>query len=395
MIKQKYTNKIPEKATKLVLLVIAVTLSLSVAILPKVYADQFDEQIKALRQQNAQTRSTVSSLQTQASSYEDAISKLQAQINALQQAIDANRAKQADLQRQIVEAQAELDKEKRVLGESIKAMYVEGQISTLEMLASSKDLSEFVDKQQYRNNVQDKIKSTLDKVTALKLQLQGEKEKVEGLLLEASNQQNQINGARAEQSNLLGLNIQEQNGYNQQIKDNQSKISQLQQQQLAANRSFFGGSVPAGIPGGGGYKYGDAVCLYPGWSDPPCRNYDWGYPGASYPRNLFDEWSYGYRNCTSWVAFKLDQDGRTGFSHLGNAADWPWNVPSSWRTSNPQRGDAAVRPARFTGDQGHVMYVEDVVNGTVYASDYNYGGDGYYRGPRAISTNGVEFIHFP
>jgi hypothetical protein len=42
-------------------------------------------------------------------------------------------------------------------------MYLEGKTSTLEMLASSKDLSDFVDKQQSRNAVQSKVKDTMAK----------------------------------------------------------------------------------------------------------------------------------------------------------------------------------------------------------------------------------------
>src|SRR5690349_3581086 len=108
-----------------------VALSLSLALSPLVKADQFDEQIKQL----------------QADSYQDAINKLQSQIDAIRAQIQANIVKRDDLQNQIKAAEIELEKQKDLLGENIKAMYVEGEISTLEMLASSKDLSEFLDKQ--------------------------------------------------------------------------------------------------------------------------------------------------------------------------------------------------------------------------------------------------------
>ncbi len=63
-------------------------------------------------------------------------------------------------------------------------MYVEDDISTLEMLASSKDLSDFVDKQQYRNSVKNKIKLTLDRITELRHQLKGQKESLESTIKE-------------------------------------------------------------------------------------------------------------------------------------------------------------------------------------------------------------------
>lgn len=382
MIKQKYTNKIPEKATKLVLLVIAVTLTLSVAILPKVYADQFDEQIRALQQQNAQTRNTVEALEVQASSYEDAIGKLQAQINALQQAINANLAKQADLQKQIAEAQAELDKEKRVLGESIKAMYVEGQISTLEMLASSKDLSEFVDKQQYRNNVQDKIKSTLDKVTALKLQLQGEKEQVEQLLKDQQTQQALIDNNRQQQAQLLAFNEGQQNAYNGQISANQSKIGELRRQQLIENSRFNIGNM-RGDAGNGGYP---SV-----WANAP-------------QDSLIDSWGMYNRECVSFTAWKVHQDFISGRNNhdmpywggIGNANQWDenavnWGIPVD---SNPAVGSIAVSNG---GTWGHVMYVEQVgnINGqpAIYISQYNASLTGQYSEGWRYTT-GLVYIHF-
>jgi len=382
MIKQKYSIKIPEKATKLVLLIIAVTLTLSVAILPKVYADQFDDQIKALQQQNAQTRNTVATLEVQASSYEDAISKLQAQINTLQQAINANLAKQADLQRQIAEAQAELDKEKKVLGESIKAMYVEGQISTLEMLASSKDLSDFVDKQQYRNSVQEKIKSTLDKVTKLKLQLQGEKEQVEQLLKDLQTQQTLIDNNRQQQAQLLAFNQGQQDAYNSQISANKTKIGELRRLQAIENSRFNIGNM-RGDPNNGGYPSA--------WAN------------ASQD-SIIDTWGMYNRECVSFAAWKVHQDFISGKNNhdmpywggIGNANQWDenainWGIPVD---SNPTVGSIAVSNG---GTWGHVMYVEQVgnINGqaAIYISQYNASFTGQYSEGWRYTT-GLVFIHF-
>src|SRR5882757_751916 len=53
---------------------------------PLVRADQFDEQISTLRQQNADAQGSLNGLQAQASSYQDAINQLQVQISAIQAA---------------------------------------------------------------------------------------------------------------------------------------------------------------------------------------------------------------------------------------------------------------------------------------------------------------------
>ncbi len=359
-----------------------------------VLADQFDAQINQLRAENSQKQNAVVGLQDKAEDIAGIVASLQSQIDTLQGQINESRAKSESLKVEIAKAEAELLKQRDLLGQNIRAMYLEGDISSLEMLASSKDLSDFVDKQQYRTTVQDKIKVTLDKITALKLQLGAQKEQVEKLLDEQELLQSKVVEQRTEQQRLLNLNQSEQAALNQEIKTNKSKIADLQKQQVLENAKLFGGRIPTGTPGGGGYKYGDARCVWPGYADPPCREYDWGYPNASGNRQIYDEWSYGYRNCTSWVAFKLDQDGKRGFTGLGHATNWDNNVPQSWVSvgSGAKPGDAAIREGY---PYGHVMYVEAVQGDYVIVSDYNAGGDGYYRIGAKVAQSNLKFITFP
>lgn len=352
-----------------------------------------------LEQEINQQKDAKKQLGVEASSISEAVAKLQAQIATLQTQITDSQNRIADLQKQITAAEEELAKQKRVLGENIKAMYLEGQISTLEMLASSKDLSEFVDKEQYRNSVKDKIKTTLEKVTDLKHQLGAQKEEVERYLKDQEKAKDQIAEQQADQNRLLGLNQDQQAALTEQIKSNSARVAALNQKQVDENRRQLGGNIPSGVAGGGGYKYGDAVCLYPGYADPPCREYDWGYPSASSPRNLFDEWGYGYRNCTSWAAFRVAQvKGYTppGLSQLGNAKNWPSNTSAKVSYGNPNGGSGAS-VAVSDGTFGHVRFVENVYSdGSIEVSDYNLGGDGVYRRYTidAGRASQLTYIHF-
>lgn len=358
-----------------------------------VEADSYDARIRALQNQNNANRAQVRDLKAQATSYEDAIHQFEIQIASLQAAINENQAKQEELGKQIAEHEEELLKQRNVLGKNIKAMYVESNMTTIEMLATSKDLSEYVDKETYRNAVQSKIQTTMAKIKKLQAELNAKKAEVEELLAQQQAQQNDLNNKRAEQTALLNMNQQQQADFQKKIKETQAQIASLQAQQAAENARLFGNNVP-GIPGGGGYQWGDASCLHIGVPDPPCGEYDWGYRHAASPRNLYDPWGYGYRNCTSWTAFRLNQQGYRSFSYLGNAKLWPSRVPSSWVSygKGAQVGDAAVSTA---GNYGHVMYVEAVNgDGTVTISDYNRSGDGLYRtGTR--SQSGLYFISFP
>jgi len=400
MLKNKTKNQLTKYCMRygrstIIVAAAAVFVSTSAAV-PRsvVNADSYNERIRALQNENNNNRSQVRDLKAQAASYEDAIHQYEIQIASLQAAIDENVAKQQDLAEQIDRHERELQRQKNVLGQSIKAMYVDDRMSTIEMLATSKDLSEFVDKETYRNAVQRQIQETMAKITKLQIELNEKKREVEDLLKEQEAQQKDLNAKRAEQADLLSMNKQQQADFQKKIKETQNKIAELQAQQAAENARLFGGSV-AGVAGGGGYQWGDATCLHIGVPDPPCGEYDWGYRNAPSPRNLYDPWGYGYRNCTSWVAFRLNQQGYKNFSYLGNAKLWPSRVPSSWVSygGGAKVGDAAVSTA---GNYGHVMYVEAVnADGTITISDYNRAGDGLYRSGSTRSQSGLYFISFP
>ncbi|HSH55680.1 MAG TPA: CHAP domain-containing protein [Candidatus Limnocylindrales bacterium] len=377
---------------------VAAVVALSVVLLGGTYtqyvkADEFDAQIQALRNQNAAAQQNVDVLQGQAASYQDAIARLQAQINAIQVQIVANQAEQARLQTEITTKQAQLDKQRELLGEDVKAMYVDGQISTIEMLATSKNISEFVDKEEYRNAVQQNLQESLAKIAALQNELKQKKDQVDQLLESIKAQQAQIAADQAQQAQMLAYTQAQKNEYDQQIASNSSRISELKKQQAIENARRFGTS--AGMVGGGGYPWGNAPCVHTGQVTGYCANYDWGVNGSVWNPATG---GYGYRNCTDWVAWRAGGVP----AGLGNANTWATRGGAmGYRVSTaPRVGDAAVVEA---GYYGHVMYVEAVSENGITVSDYNRLGDGLYRmtnltrvgdGAYQSSGGGTSYIKF-
>jgi len=276
-----------------------------------------------------------------------------------------------------------------LLGSNIRQMYLEGQISTLEMLASSNDLSEFVDRQQYRNSVKNKITETLDKITALKQELASKKNQIEARVKEQQSLQSELASERAQNDRLLGLNEGQQASLDRQIRSNNKKIEELRRQQVLENLRLFGGAG-GGIIGGGGYPWGGAKCIHNGSIDGFCPNYDWAVGGSVWN---FATGGYGYRNCTDWVAYRVKSRGGFVPGGLGNANTWDDRAPNYGFTvsSTPRVGAAAVSNNGF---YGHVMYVEAVNgNGTITISDYNRAGTGKYD-TATISAAGLRFVYF-
>jgi surface antigen len=349
----------------------------------RVAADRFQEQINALNAQNGQINGQRQELGQEAESISALIANLQAEINAVQAKINENQTKLADLQKQIKAAEEELARQKDLLGQTIKAMYVEGDISTVEMLASSKDLSDFFDKQQYRESVRSKIKTTLDKITQLKLELNTQKQLVEKLIGEQKALQTKLAAQRAENNRVLSLNQSQQAELNSQMQANSSRIAELRRQQAAENARLFssrGGSIRT-VPDSSGY---------------PWANYragSWTHAGSCYYGDDVDPWGMCYRQCVSYAAWKIYKTKGYMPYGWGNANNWDDRARASGIAvdGNPRAGSIAVSNS---GTWGHVMYVESVnANGTINISQYNVSLTGTYS-EATINPRGLSFIHF-
>jgi len=374
-LKQKSLRQSLSRTRTVLFLAIAVAVIGGGAVI--VHADQFDDQINALRAQNADTQNIVNDLASQARNYEDAINILQTQISALQASLNANEAQQSSLQQQITDAQNKITLEKSYLSEDIRTMYIDGSLSTIEELATSKNLSDYVDKQEYRTTVQNKINTTIQAIADLQTQLQKQKAEVDVLVASEKTQNDQLASAQQQQQQMLAYNEGQRSAYNQQISANSSKIASLKQQQIAANARFISGSSAAG-------------------SGPTCGG---GYPGkwCNIPQDsVIDDWGMYNRECVSYTAFRVAASGRVMpyWGGQGNANQWDDdaradNIPVD---GNPRAGDVAISNS---GAYGHAMYVESVNgNGTINISQYNASLNGRYS-TNTISPGSLVFIHFP
>lgn len=345
-------------------LVVFVTAGMAVAprFMPHASANANGE-IQRLQEENAANNDAVAKLKSEAVSFEDAIARLQSQISTVQTQIDFNSAEQARIQDNIRVNQLELDKQRSILGENIRVAYVEGQITTIEMLATSKNLSDFVDREEYRTTVKNKIQAALVQITTLQNKLKEDNLRITKLLEEQQQQHKQLASAKAEQNSMLSYNQAQQSDYNQKTKANQSKIAALIAAQRNANNSTdggyyflrFSGSVGSFNPGNYPYKNaGFSMSTAPG-----CVSND----GP-------DKWGYCTRQCVSYAAWAVEASGRSAPRYYGNAKQW---VAAAYNngvevTRVPQPGDVAISTS---GTWGHAMYVEKVEADRIYVSQYN------------------------
>jgi surface antigen len=238
-------------------------------------------------------------------------------------------------------------------------------------LASSKNLGDYVDRAQYRNSVQAKITATVDKINALKKQLDEQRQEVQRLLADQKSMQARVQEQKAENDRLLAMNQDQQSKLEQDMKSRNAQISDLQRKQAQENARYNIGRVVTG--GSGGYP----------WANVP------------FPNSMPDPWGMYKRQCVSYTAWKVASTGRymPYWGGRGNAKQWDDNARAAGIPvdTSPRVGDVAVSNA---GTYGHVMYVEAVHDDdTISISQYNASWDGRYSEARR-STTGLVFIHF-
>ena len=102
---------------------------------------------------------------------------------------------------------------------------------------------------------------------------------------------------------------------------------------------------------------------------------------------LVDPWQFYNRECTSWVAWRLNSENQVAFTdywqgvHWGNASNWrnaaqSLNIPVD---DNPTRGAVAWWSAGSAGSsRGHVAWVQTVSDGAITIEEYNYLHAGMY-----------------
>jgi len=356
-------------ATLPVLLLIGV---LGLAPVRNVLADRYDDQMNDLRAQNSTAAAANAALESQESTLAQVLARIQADISAVETQIAENQAKLNQTNAEIAEAEANLQKQQAVLSENIRTMYQEGDTSTIEMLASSSNLSDFIDKEEYRTAVGEQITETVQTINALKTKLEEQKTTINKLLADQQAMQGRLAAQRAEQNRLISLNQAEQAVYEGQIAQNNSRITELRRQQIRENARFTNGAR-VNIPDTTGYP----------WASAP------------FPNSIADPWGMYERQCVSYTAWKVWKSGRfmPYWGGVGNANQWDDNARQAGIPvdGSPRVGDIGVSNR---GTYGHVVYVEDVYDdGTIYISQYNAGWDGRYSEAR-ISAAGLEFIHF-
>lgn len=342
-----------------------------------VLARDYNAEIQAKQQEADNYNSEASRLGEMADSLQAELDKINGQISAIQTQISDSQKKINSLNDQIKKNEELIKHNRKAMGRILADLYVDDQISPLEMLASSKNISDYIDKQEQRNSLKTSLNDKIKEIKSLQKKLEENKKSVENTLRDQELQRNAMAAKQSEKAKLITDTKNDQNNYAALAQKRNSEVAKLREEQLKENKKIF--IVGAGSVGTGGYPSA--------WASAPLDAY-------------VDPWGLYTRECVSYVAWKIASTGRyvPHFGGAGNANEWPSTAARHGISSGstPKAGAAAVMKI---GRYGHVMYVESVNgDGTITVSDYNRGWDGLYRGPDApgsrMSASGLTYVYF-
>lgn len=342
--------------------------------------DALQGQISQYQQQANQLASHADTLQAKLTILQLQRKKIEAQLQLTQKKYDL-------LNKKITSTEKDITATQTALGKVFATMWIDGNTTPLEMLASSQNISDFLDQQAYQSTMREKLDQTIHKVQQLKAQLVEQKNSVEVTLNLQKSQKNALLAKETQQQQLINDTKSQESAYRQLVNETKDRLQRYSEQQRNYFNKYMGSS---GVVGD--FSYSD-------WSgNKGCGG---GYPYCSAQDTQVDPWDLYNRECVSYVAWSLSHRYHryvAGFSGEGNAEQWPDSAvrfSGAERVDSPKAGDAVILPATDGfAPIGHAMIVESVDGADVHVSQYNFGGTGEYS-TMTIGTGGVIFLRFP
>jgi surface antigen len=378
--KQRTTTANSLSRTKQYIIAISIVVmafAVPIQLATRVDANQYQQRINALQQDLDQYQRNAVALSQQAQTLQVELEKLTNEKNAIQAQVNLSQAKYDKLVADIAATEKKIIDNQDALGETIADIYVNDDISAIEMLASSNNISEYLDKQEYRSSIQKQMTATIKEIRALKDQLDQQKKDVERVLADQKTQRDALAAKESEQQALVNQTRGEEAAYQGLVAQRQAEIKSVQAEQAAYFASLGGGGgvqVVAGDPGKGGYP---------------------AYLANNPLDSLVDPWGMYNRECVSYVAWRVHNTygNMPYWGGIGNAWQWAFSGYSGgrWHTANSERfgipsgteprvGSAAVMNKTGSNPYGHIAWVEQVMGDQIRISQYNWpnlGGSGW------------------
>lgn len=250
MAKTKLTNRLSFLRRLNYHLAVVLAIAATVAGGQIVHAN-YQDQINSLQSQIDASQKRANELRSQGDSLQNALNVISAEKSAIQNQISLNQAKYDQLQQEITANEQKLDRQRVTLSKTVAQIYANGSTTPIEMLASSKNITDYVSAQSIRNGIRNQLKTAMDEVKTLKEALGKQKQQVADVIAQQQAQREQLAAKEAEQARLVAQTRGEEAAYNGLVADLQQQKAKAEAALAASLSSGSYKVAPAGYVNAG------------------------------------------------------------------------------------------------------------------------------------------------
>ncbi|MBQ8985211.1 CHAP domain-containing protein [Candidatus Saccharibacteria bacterium] len=340
-----------------------------------------DSECEAAKSNMQQNQAAANDYIKKADSVGAVIDQLNSEIGTLSGEISSSEAKIKELKSQITETEQKLAETQTALAEMLINMHFSGDSEPITILAGSKTISDYAEKQAREDVAKQEIAAASERVKDMKDKLQAKKDEAEQTLESLTSKRALIATKRESQQSLMAE--YEKNA------DEASTLASYWEEQLKA----LAWTPPSNTVGFGSRS----------WSANNTYPYRYNCPQDNV---MYSAYGGAVCQCTSYASYKAQERwgivntwGGHAYSYV-NASGY--TVPSTGIKTYVDRNPAANTIAIQTGSEyGHVMWVESInADGSINVTEYNvnwpaigcYPGDFCSR--NNVGSAGTWFLHF-
>ena len=309
------------------------------------------------------------------------IKQLDSEISQLNASIAENEAKIAELNVEIQKTEKKLAENQAALAEMLINMHFNSDSEPITILAGSKSISDFAEKQAREDVAKQEIAAAGERVKETKAKLNSQREEAEKAIQLSKENKNLVASKRADQESL-------RSEY-QQSANEASAVAKYWEKQVQA----LAWTPPSNTTGSGVRMWG-ANNTYPYRNNCPGDNVRYSAYGGAVCQ------------CTSYASWKAKEKWGITNTWGGHARNYVnasgYYVPATGGRTYVDKNPAANTIAIQTGGAyGHVMWVESVnANGSINVTEYNVNWPsigcniGDFCSRSNVGSAGTWFLHF-
>lgn len=164
-----------------------------------------EKELKNLKNKKSDLNKYVDTLQSKITLYQDKIDKLESNKASLQKDIDAVSAKMKKTEAEIAKTQKDIDAKQAefkeiydVYCQRLRAMYISGNVSTLEVLLESEDMSSVLTRAEMVRSIAKQDSKTLDELMTKMEEIEKQKQVLENKKADLNNDKTKLDSQKSE-----------------------------------------------------------------------------------------------------------------------------------------------------------------------------------------------------